>query len=142
VDTGLLDRALADKLVVMAPVFLTELLSDPTLDASVAQSLAGLRSLEVHNGSWERAGRLRSGVLAKRRRACLGDVLIAQACVDHHIRLLTRATATSVPSQRLPTSESQPNRRLTDFRAVGSPLNFRACDRRSVMSSSGDYNLK
>ncbi|MDP9169202.1 MAG: hypothetical protein M3N54_01180 [Acidobacteriota bacterium] len=32
-DTDLLDRAPADKLVVMSPVVLTELLSDPKLDA-------------------------------------------------------------------------------------------------------------
>ena len=89
-DTDLLDRALADKLVVMAPVVLTELLSDPRLDVSVGQTLAGLPLLEIHGGLWERAGRLRAGVLARRRKARLGDALIAQTCVDHQIPLLTR----------------------------------------------------
>ena len=89
-DTVLLDRALADKLVVMAPVVLTELLSDPKLDASVAQTLAGLPLLEIHDGFWERAGHLRARVLTKRRKARLGDALIAQACVDRQIPLLTR----------------------------------------------------
>ena len=86
----MLDRALADKLVVMVPVVLTELLSDPKLDASVAQTLAGLPLLEIHDGFWERAGHLRAQVLTKRRKARLGDALIAQACVDHQIPLLTR----------------------------------------------------
>jgi predicted nucleic acid-binding protein len=89
-DTDLLDRALADKLIVMAPVVLTELLSDPRLDGSVGRTLAGLPLLEIHNGFWERAGRLRSGVLAQRCKARLADALIAQTCVDHQIRLLTR----------------------------------------------------
>ena len=89
-DTDLLDRALADKLVVMAPVVLTELLSDPKLDASVGQTLAGLPLLELQDGFWERAGRLRAGVLGRRRKARLGDALIAQACIDHRIPLLTR----------------------------------------------------
>ncbi|MBC7925246.1 MAG: PIN domain-containing protein [Bryobacteraceae bacterium] len=89
-DTDLLDRALADKLVVMAPVVLTELLSDPKLNASIARTLAGLPLLEIQSGFWERAGRLRAGVLAKRRKARLGDSLIAQVCADHQVALLTR----------------------------------------------------
>jgi predicted nucleic acid-binding protein len=89
-DTDLLDRALADKLVVMAPVVLTELLSDPKLNAGVGRTLAGLPLLEIQPGFWERAGRLRAGVIAQRRKARLGDALIAQTCVDHHVPLLTR----------------------------------------------------
>jgi predicted nucleic acid-binding protein len=89
-DTDLLDRALADKLVVMAPVVLTELLSDPKLDARVGQTLAGLPLLEIRDDFWERAGHLRALVLTKRRKARLGDALIAQACLDHQIALLTR----------------------------------------------------
>ena len=41
-------------------------------------------------GYWQRAGALRAQVLAKRRKARLGDALIAQSCVDHGIVLLTR----------------------------------------------------
>jgi predicted nucleic acid-binding protein len=89
-DTDLLDRALADKLVVMAPVVLTELLSDPKLDAGVGRTLAGLPLLELRSGFWERAGRLRAVVLARRRKARLGDALIAQVCADHQVPLLTR----------------------------------------------------
>jgi predicted nucleic acid-binding protein len=89
-DTELLDRALADKQVVMAPVVLTELLSDPRLDAEIGRTLAGLPLLELQDGFWERAGRLRAGVLAMRRKARLGDALIAQICVDHQTPLITR----------------------------------------------------
>jgi predicted nucleic acid-binding protein len=45
---------------------------------------------EVSPGCRQRAGALRAKVLAGRRKARLGDALIAQSCVDHAIPLLTR----------------------------------------------------
>lgn len=89
-DTELLDQALRDKQVVMVPVDLTELLSDPKLDPDVGQTLAALPLIELQDGFWSRAGALRARVLAKRRKARLGDALIAQFCVDHELVLLTR----------------------------------------------------
>ncbi len=46
--------------------------------------------IEIGSGYWERAGALRAKVLAKRRKARLGDALIAQTCLDRGIPLLTR----------------------------------------------------
>ena len=89
-DARLLDRALADKQVVMAPVVLTEVLSDPRLAPDVAESLTELPLIEITSGYWQRAGELRAQVLVKRRKARLGDALIAQTCIDHGIALLTR----------------------------------------------------
>ena len=89
-DTELLDRALQDRQVLMAPVVLTELLSAPELSDEVSQTLSELPLIEVGPGYWERAGELRARVLAKRRKARLGDALIAQSCIDHEIPLLTR----------------------------------------------------
>jgi hypothetical protein len=89
-DTDLLDRALEDKQVVMVPVVLTELLSDPELDSGVGHTLAELPLIEIRDGFWSRAGALRAKVLANRRKARLGDSLIAQFCLDHDISLLTR----------------------------------------------------
>ena len=89
-DADLLDRALEDRQVLMAPVVLTEMLSDPKLSAEVSQTLSDLPLLEVKPGYWQRAGALRAKVLAKRRKARLGDALIAQSCIDHGIGLLTR----------------------------------------------------
>lgn len=42
-DTRLLDKALADRQVVMVPVVLAELLSDPKLPAAVAETLSDVR---------------------------------------------------------------------------------------------------
>ena len=89
-DTDLLDRALQDRQVLMAPVVLTEVLSDPKLPAEVSQSLSELPLIEVQPGYWQRAGELRARVLAKRRKARLSDALIAQSCLDHGVPLLTR----------------------------------------------------
>jgi len=47
-------------------------------------------SIELGTGYWQRAGELRAKVLARRRRARLGDALIAQSCIDGGISLLTR----------------------------------------------------
>jgi hypothetical protein len=89
-DVQLLDQALQDRQVVMLPVVLTELLSNPELPAEVSETLAEIPLAEVRPGYWRRAGELRAWVLAKRRKARLGDALIAQSSIDHGIPLLTR----------------------------------------------------
>ncbi len=89
-DTLLLDQALSDRQVLMAPAVLAELLSDPKLPLSVAEMLSELPMLDVEAGYWQRAGKLRAKVIGKRRKARLGDALIAQSCLDHGISLITR----------------------------------------------------
>ncbi len=89
-DTQLLDRALGDRQVLMVPVVLTELLSDPKLPSGVAETLSDVPLIEIRPGYWQRAGVLRSKALAKHRKARLGDALIAQSCIDRGIPLLTR----------------------------------------------------
>lgn len=89
-DAQLLDRALGDRQVLMVPVVLTELLSDPKLPSSVAKTLSEVPMIEIGSGYWQRAGGLRAKALAKRRKARLGDALIAQSCIDGGVPLLTR----------------------------------------------------
>jgi hypothetical protein len=89
-DAQLLDRALADRQVLMVPAVLTEMLSDPKMPPDVAQTLAELPLIEIGSGYWQKAGALRAQALAKRRKARLGDALIAQSCIDRGIPLLTR----------------------------------------------------
>jgi predicted nucleic acid-binding protein len=89
-DVNLLDRALQDRQVFMVPVVLTEILSDPKLSSEVSQALTELPLIEVGPDYWQRAAKLRAKVLAKRRKARLGDALIAQSCIDRGIPLLTR----------------------------------------------------
>ena len=89
-DAQLLDKALEDRQVLMVPIVLTELLSDPKLPSEVAETLSEIPLIVIESGYWRRAGTLRSQVLAKRRKARLGDALIAQSCIDRDIPLLTR----------------------------------------------------
>jgi predicted nucleic acid-binding protein len=89
-DVQLLDSALKDRQVLMAPVVLSELLSDPNLPSAVARTLSDVPMIETEAGYWQRAGALRAKVLAKRRKARLGDALIAQSCIDRGVPLLTR----------------------------------------------------
>lgn len=63
---------------------------DPKLPLEVSETLSELPLIEVRPSYWRRAGALRAKVLAQRRKARLGDALIAQSCIDHEIPLLTR----------------------------------------------------
>jgi predicted nucleic acid-binding protein len=89
-DARLLNMALGDCQVLMVPAVLAELLSDPRLPEEVRETLVSLPLIDLQTGFWERAGLLRSQVLARSRKARLGDALIAQTCLDRGIPLLTR----------------------------------------------------
>ena len=88
-DAQSLDRAMKERQLVMVPAVLTEILSDPNLPADVIRALSEVPVVDIGPGYWQRAGVLRSKVLAKGRKAPLGDALIAQSCIDQDIPLLT-----------------------------------------------------
>ena len=89
-DTELLDQALADRQLLMIPAVFTELFSDASLPPSVARGLSAVPLIDLEAGYWHRAGLLRAKVLSIRRKARLGDALIAQTCLDRKLPLLTR----------------------------------------------------
>ena len=89
-DTALVESALADHQACLPPVVLTELLSDPKLPRNVGALLSQLPLLDSDPAFWERAGRLRAKLIARQHRARLADTLIAQSCLDHDVRLVTR----------------------------------------------------
>jgi predicted nucleic acid-binding protein len=89
-DVDLLAGALADRQLVMPPPVLTELLSDPKLASSAAAALAKVPLIELDDGYWYEAGMLRARVLARKRKARLGDALIAQCCLHAGVSLITR----------------------------------------------------
>lgn len=89
-DVLLLKKSLQDHQLLLLPVVLTELLSDPKLPPDIAASLNDLPLVDLEPGFWHRAATLRAKVLAKRRRARLADSLIAQLCLDANIPLITR----------------------------------------------------
>jgi hypothetical protein len=95
-DVQMLGEALEARQVAMVPVVLTELLSDPKIPSDVADTLSEIPLIEIESGFWRRTGALRAIVLSKRRKARLGDALIANAALTVAFHFL-RATVTSVP---------------------------------------------
>jgi predicted nucleic acid-binding protein len=89
-DVELVQSALDHEQLVLPPVVLTELLSEPSLPARVRALLVALPQLEIEPGYWERAGLLRAAVLRQRRKARVADALIAQSCLDQMTPLVTR----------------------------------------------------
>lgn len=89
-DVEILDHALVHNAVSMAPVVLSELLSEPELEAQDEADLCAIRLLDVMPGYWQRAGRLQALLLAKRLKPKLADTLIAQICIDNDVPLITR----------------------------------------------------
>lgn len=89
-DTDALEAALADRVVCLPPVVLTEVLSDPNIPAPLVRFLLDLPVLATEEDFWGRAGNLRRRVLAAGKRARLADTLIAQSCLDHETPLITR----------------------------------------------------
>ena len=103
-DVDMIQAALDEHQLVLPPVVLTELLSDPGLPAPVRSLLTALPQLQLEPGYWERAGLLRAKVIKQRRTARTADALIAQSCLDHSLALITRdrdfrqfAKATGLP---------------------------------------------
>ena len=92
VDVEAVDEALSQKIVVLPPVVLTELLSYSEFPRQAVTAIQELPLLGITDGFWERAGVLRAKILSHARKARLADVLIAQSCLDHGVSLVTRDT--------------------------------------------------
>ena len=89
-DVDTIDQAFADQVGVITPITVTEVLSDPSLNKNVRETILQLPVLPLSEGFWERAGLLRAKVLRGGHKAKLADALIAQNCLDHRATLVTR----------------------------------------------------
>ena len=87
-DVRLVDAALDGDYLVVPPVVITELLSDPASRA-ILPFVLRLRLLDIQQGYWLRAGALRARMKDDNRKAGLADTLIAQSCIDHNVSLIT-----------------------------------------------------
>ena len=86
--TGL---ALEHRQAVLPPVVLSELAERAAPPLRCQGPAGGIAACcELVDGYWERAGLLRAKTIARKRKAALADVLIAQACLDHDVELVTR----------------------------------------------------
>ena len=89
-DVDAVDTALAQNQACLPPVVLCEVLSDPGLPRKLEDALLRIPVLPLKTGYWERAGRLRARAIGAGHKAKLADTLIAQACLDHEVPLVTR----------------------------------------------------
>ena len=89
-DVTAVDLALELQQAVLPPVVLCELLSAPRLPRRPRTLFEQLPLLDIVEGYWQRAGRLRAKVLSKGHKARIADALIAQSCLDHDVPLISR----------------------------------------------------
>lgn len=89
-DLHFLDNCLRSRVVWMAPVVLSELLSDPHLPAPIRADLLAVPMIPILPGFWERTGDTRARLIRKGLKPKLADTLIAQTCLDQSVVLLTR----------------------------------------------------
>ena len=81
-------EAIEHRSVILPPVVLTEILSDPS-NEETATALTGLPLLEITEGYWARAGQLRARVIGAGHKSKVADALIAQICLDHDVPHIT-----------------------------------------------------
>jgi len=91
-DTDRISDAMRTRILFLPPPVLSEILSDPKLPDEVEKILLQFPLLPTRPGLWERAGKTRALILRHKKKARLGDALIAQFCLDEDIALVTRDT--------------------------------------------------
>lgn len=89
-DVDLLVAALRGSEAVLPTVVLVELLSDADLPDPLRAAIVDLPVLAIGPDYWLRAAASRATVLTHKLRARLADALIAQACTDNDVALITR----------------------------------------------------
>lgn len=89
-DTEIIEKYLSNHKLVLSPVVVSELLSDPKLPVKTRDEILILPTLEIMPEYWARAGLMRAKLIEKKLKARLSDVLIAQSCLDWGATLITR----------------------------------------------------
>ena len=89
-DVDKLATAMVAGELVLPPVVVTEILSDPLASPVLDQEIPRLGTLIIHEGYWARAAHSRRTLHKHRLRAKTADALIAQSCIDHDIPLISR----------------------------------------------------
>ena len=89
-DVEAIKSAIADELLILPPVVLSELLSAKSLKKEVADLLVEMPLVELTDEFWVKVGEARRQILAKGRKARLADSMIAVSCMEKSIPLITR----------------------------------------------------
>jgi predicted nucleic acid-binding protein len=89
-DVEKLDAASSAGDLVLPPVVVTEILSDPASAKMLNTILPEIQMLELTEGYWARAGHARLTLKRQGLKTKIADALIAQSCIDHSVALITR----------------------------------------------------
>ncbi len=89
-DVELLDANLSAGEIVIPPIVIAEVMSDPRLPERHAALVESLPTLGILEGYWLRVGQSRAKILAMKLRARLPHAMIAQSCIDHGVQLIAR----------------------------------------------------
>ena len=89
-DMERLAAALQNGDLALPPVVLTELLSSTSNNQDVERDISEIALLPITDGYWGRAGFTRRALKKRGLKAKIADALIAQACIDHDVMLITR----------------------------------------------------
>ena len=89
-DVERIEEGLAGRFLVMCPVVLAELLSDPALSPEAAQFFQRIPFLPLTEDYWVRAGMLRGRMIRLGHKPKLAGTLVVQSCLDHDALLLSR----------------------------------------------------
>ena len=89
-DIRLLTTAFTVGDICLPPVVLAEMLSDPNAEQAMLETVAGFQLLPLLDGYWLRAGEARRKLHQRGLKAKVADALIAQACIDNDVALITR----------------------------------------------------
>jgi predicted nucleic acid-binding protein len=89
-DVDRLAEAIAAAELLLPPVVVTELLTDPEAGKLIDAHIPNLATLEIRDGYWVRAGHSRRLLRTRNLKAKVADALIAQACIDNDVALITR----------------------------------------------------
>jgi predicted nucleic acid-binding protein len=89
-DVDLIAQLLTTYSITLPAPVIVETLSNARTRHLVEPTLRKLIVLDVMEDFWYRASALRANVLARNHKANIADTLIAQACIDHNIPLITR----------------------------------------------------
>ena len=87
--TALVAEAINTREAYLPPIVFTEALSDRYLREDEFEMTRELPLLGLLNGYWFRTGNLRRKLLSEDRSAPIADCLIAQACIDADVPLVT-----------------------------------------------------
>jgi len=86
---ALLRRFFEQGRLLLPPPVLSEVLSDPRLPVDKSATIRVLPLLPLRDGYWKRAGLTRAWLKSQGYKGALGDCLIAQACIDARVPLIT-----------------------------------------------------